>query len=335
MSAHDHHDETARRLTSALNQEAETVTTDPTALQRIQRRTSAEGAPSRQRWFLAAIGAAAATAAVIAAVVVIGDQGSQNPSTPAADDPSPTKAVQSPAEQVTVPVTYVGKPAADRAARLYTEQHQVTLHGTAKEAAAEAFLSSLPADADYTNGWPSGLHAAEISSPGGVTTVALEGPLDASLTPDPELGTDGGELAVQALFRTAGLAPGGSGTLTYNGDPVSTVLGVDLPVTGAPDVDVQALVSIDNIDEGQTVSSPVTVTVSGNTFEGTVNWLLLDANGAKLHIGYAMVGSYGEWAQVHIELGDLEPGTYTFKAFEQSAEDGSEINVDDKTFTVE
>ncbi|MBA2772839.1 MAG: hypothetical protein H0U36_02175, partial [Nocardioidaceae bacterium] len=103
MSTHDHHD-TAQRLTSALNQEAETVSTDPTALQRIQRRASADGASSRQRWLLAAFGTAAATAAVIAAVVVIGDQGSPNPSTPAADDPSPTKAVQSPVEQVTVPV---------------------------------------------------------------------------------------------------------------------------------------------------------------------------------------------------------------------------------------
>ncbi|MEJ7689184.1 MAG: Gmad2 immunoglobulin-like domain-containing protein [Nocardioidaceae bacterium] len=166
-------------------------------------------------------------------------------------------------------------------------------------------------------------------------SVELEGPADADFSPRPDLGARGGELAVQALFRTAGLTPGGSGTLTYNGDPVSTILGVDLPVTGAPDVDVRALVSIDNIDEGQTVSSPVTVTVSGNTFEANVNWLLLDANGANLHNGYAMVGSYGEWAQADIELGALAAGTYTFKAFEQSAKDGSEINVDDKTFTVE
>nr|MBA2773198.1 Gmad2 immunoglobulin-like domain-containing protein [Nocardioidaceae bacterium] len=124
-------------------------------------------------------------------------------------------------------------------------------------------------------------------------------------------------------------------TLFYNDDPVSTIFGVDLPVIGAPDVDVRAMVSIDNVEEGQTVSSPVTVKVSGNTFEANLAWLLLDANGAKLDNGYTTVASFGEWAQADVGLGALEPGTYTFKALEYSAENGEPINVDDKTFTVD
>jgi hypothetical protein len=43
----------------------------------------------------------------------------------------------------------------------------------------------------------------------------------------------------------------------------------------------------------------------------------------------------GMWTQTPVELGTLDAGTYTFKAFERSAEDGHVINLDDKTFTVE
>ncbi len=332
MSTHDHHDETARRLTSALHQEAETVSTDPTALQRIQRRTSAEGASSRQRWFLAAIGAATATAAVIAAVVVIGDQGSPRPSTPAASDPPPTKSSQLPVEQVTVPVVYLGL---GHTKALYTEQHTLTTDKPPVIAALDMFLANQALDPDYMSGWPPGIQAVGVGESHNEVSIELEGPRNAVFAPRADLGPRGGELAVQALFRTAGLNPRGTGTLAYNGEPVSTILGVDLPVTGEQDVDVRAMVSIDNIEEGQTVSSPVTVKVSGNTFEANVNWLLTDADGAKRDNGYATVGSYGEWAQADVDLGALEPGTYTFKAFEPSAMDGSEINVDDKTFTVE
>ena len=42
----------------------------------------------------------------------------------------------------------------------------------------------------------------------------------------------------------------------------------------------------------------------------------------------------GTWTQAQIELGALEPGTYTIRALEYSAENGSPTNVDDKTITV-
>lgn len=330
MSTHDQHDETARQLTSALNQEADTVSTDPTALQRIQRRTSAEGAANRQRWFLGALAAATATAAVIAAVVVIGDQGSPDPSTPAASDPPPTQSSQATAKEVTVPVVYLGLDAK----ALYTEHHTVVTDKPPVIAALDEFLANQPLDPDYTSGWPSGLDAVGVMQSNHTVSVELEGPPDTAFAPRPDLGDRGGELAVEALFRTAGLTPGGRGTLVYNGDQVRTVLGVDLPAAGHPDADVRAYVSIDNIAEGQTVSSPVTVKVSGNVFEGTVNWQLLGADGRKIDDGFVTT-SMGLWTQTDVELGDLEPGGYTFTALEYSAADGKPINVDDKAFTVE
>jgi hypothetical protein len=43
----------------------------------------------------------------------------------------------------------------------------------------------------------------------------------------------------------------------------------------------------------------------------------------------------GSWTTATVDLGQLDPGAYTFKAYEISAADGDEINVDTKTFTVD
>ena len=72
----------------------------------------------------------------------------------------------------------------------------------------------------------------------------------------------------------------------------------------------------------------------GNVFEGTVNWQLLDDTGAKVDDGFVTT-SMGMWTQADIELGDLDPGTYTLRCLEYSPADGKPGNVDDKTFTVE
>jgi len=111
------------------------------------------------------------------------------------------------------------------------------------------------------------------------------------------------------------------------------VLGI-MSYTVAPDEDIRSYISIDNIVDGQTVSSPVQVLVSGNTFEGNVTWQLFDSTQTIVKKGYVTT-SQGMWTQAPIELGDLDPGTYELQALETSAEDGSTVvNVDDKTFTV-
>jgi hypothetical protein len=77
----------------------------------------------------------------------------------------------------------------------------------------------------------------------------------------------------------------------------------------------------------------VHVTVVGNAFEGTVNWELYDGAGAKIDEGFVTT-AFMEWRSAQINLGPLQPGTYTLKAFEISMEDGQHIMTDDKTFTV-
>lgn len=311
----------------------------------------------RPSWMLGALGAAAATAAVITAVVVIGDQGAGPSRTPAAgpgttagqtdttteptiDSPTATtepSATNAPAgERLTI--YYVGPTPRDRDAspRLYAEPHTVPSSGDSPAVgtvraflAVHEFLTSAPLDPDYSSGWPAGVSVTGISQVGGTTTVDLAG--DANV--ERSAGASGAEdeMAVQALVATAGVE--GPVEFTYNDEPVSAILGVDVPVTVKADEEVRALISIDNLVEGQKVSNPVTVKVSGNVFEGQINWELLDAKGTKVDDGLALT-SMGVWTQDEIKLGNLEPGTYTIRCLEYSPEDGSPGNVDDKTFTV-
>ncbi|HEY7042692.1 MAG TPA: Gmad2 immunoglobulin-like domain-containing protein [Nocardioidaceae bacterium] len=322
-------DPAAELLTQALREEADTIDTDPVALQSIRQRVSAT--KSRRPWVYAGIGAAAATAAVIAGISVVAnhsDQGSKGPEP--AVTPSPTTVTQVQPVQRAVQVYYVGS----STHRLYVETREVTLHGSAAASAVEAFLSSLPADPDYVNGWPSGVHAVDVASTDAETTITLKGPSDVRFEADPALGPDGGRLALDALLRTAGVPPGAKASFVYNETKLDSLFGVDLPVTVESDDQSRALISIDNIVDGQTVSNPVSVEVSGNTFEGTVNWQLLDDGGAKLDQGFVTT-SMGQWAQATIDLGTLDPGTYTIRCLEYSPENGKPGNIDDKTFTVD
>lgn len=331
-------DETAELLKRTLAAEAADVDTDPTALQRIQRRTARGGAgagssaPTSQRWVLGAFGAAAATAAVITAVVVIGDQPDQGSPGPAATPT--TSVVQREPVTLFVAVTYVGPSEDDF--RLFSESHGVEAAGDPAFAAVHEFLTGQPADPDYFTGWPEGLDVSGIDNSDGSIQVDLTGPAGGLAEPgSASLGQQERAVAVQALLRTAGGRVGNMATLTYNGDIVETALGVDFPAKVAADEQIRAFIAINGILDGQPLDNPVTVQVSGNVFEANLSWILSDDNGAKLDEGFVMVGSYGEWAQADIKLGTLNPGTYTIQALEYSAKDGSPTYVDDKTFTVD
>ncbi|MDQ3307845.1 MAG: GerMN domain-containing protein, partial [Actinomycetota bacterium] len=220
---------------------------------------------------------------------------------------------------------------------LYSEPHAMTVFdGKRAEAAVTEFLSFGSLDPDYARGWPDGLRLDSITTEGDSTTISLRGRID--LTDANGLDRRAAEVAIQAMIRTAQVETGAV-SFVYNGEPVTTLLGVDVsdPVTREPDQGVdftplRAPLSIDSLVEGWSVSSPVTVTVSGNVFEGNVNWELA-REGRVLDDGFVTT-AFTEWRQAKVRLGALEPGTYTFTAIEISMEDGSRMNVDDKTFTV-
>jgi hypothetical protein len=332
-------------LTRALHEEAAMVHTDPSALHEIQGRTRRPGS-SRRSWVYAGIGAAAATAAVIAGVTIAGDRSEHQGAGPAnhgsngAVQQAMHDGVYDPtaADALQVTMAYFDLDQFDGYGipRLYSEPHTIGAHTDSDErAAVHEFLTSRPIDPDYTSGWPEGVDVDTVTFAGDVMHVALTGTADLGTTPVSGPCPARAKSAVQALIQSSGTdAPT---QFTYNGDPVDTLFGcVDVAggVSSLPEDRVRALLSIDNLVDGQTVSSPVTVTVSGNVFEGTINWQLLDDSGAKLDEG-VVTTSMGTWTQAPIDLGNLDPGTYTIRCLELSPKDGKPGNIDDKTFTVE
>ena len=310
-------DRTARLVSRALHEQAAEVEPSAGALAQIRRRTATGSSPGqespRPSWLPAALGAGLATAAVMTAVVLVGDHDG-GAAAPAVSPP--------PVRSLTV---YYGGP------RLFSETHAVTSTSPSDAVAAvHELLTSVPLDPDYSSGWPAGVDVEDVSADGGTAVIALAG--DADLTSPGDLTPGQARTAIQALLATADVP---AASFTDNGRPLTTLLGVDVsaPVARLPESDVRAFVSIEGLTEGQTVSSPVTVTVSGNTFEGTVNWRLLDASGARLDEGFVTT-AMGEWRQADIRLGDLVPGSYTVEALEYSPADGEVASIDTKDFTV-
>jgi hypothetical protein len=327
-------------LSRALHDEAEKVQTDPAALQKIQQRTG-DGGHGRS-WLYAGIGAAAATAAIIAGAAVMSDNtdpssgpvpATQNAPTGQAPTPdSSTPTSDTPTAVVEVEPTsliYVGM----ATPRLFAEVHPVPLDDNL--AVMNTWLQSTPDDPDYTTGWPAGMQVDTIQELEHGARLELSGPADANVADDPGLGESGGKLAITAMLFNGNFQTGeGISEATYNGEPLSTLLGVSLPFVLPADDDVRAFIVITSPAEGEQVSSPVDVDILGNVFEGNVNWQLLDDSGAKIDDGYVTT-SMGDWTPATIHLGDLDPGTYTIRCLEYSPQNGKPGNVDDKTFTVE
>ncbi|MBA3265822.1 MAG: hypothetical protein H0T14_05530 [Nocardioidaceae bacterium] len=248
-----------------------------------------------------------------------------------------------------VTMYYAGRSAAfsEKGPRLYAEPH--TLPAAPDDpalAAAREWWTSLPIDPDLMPvmmGSPD-LEVVDVSQSEQSTTIAIEGPEGPTagdqslLSGDHLVGSPAQQHALilsyyQALLRTAGVED--EARFTYNGEPVDESNGVRLdPLRVMPDEEVRAWIDIVTPVEGQTVSNPVTVTVSGNVFEGNVNWQLFDQAGAKVDEGFVTT-AFTVWRQADIELGTLEPGTYRIRCLEYSMEDGSPMNIVDKTFTVE
>lgn len=337
MNTHEH-DQTEQRLTQALHDEAADVHPSPGALQTIQRRTSKDRVPSRHRWLWVAGTASLATAAVVTGIVLVGGSDDGTTGAPVVDQPSEGSLTA--AFDVWFYGDQPGNPEGPGPrdpsvfAPLYAERHVVEpTAGSLAEQAVRTFLTAGHFDPDYASGWPSGVEVEKVSTGGGAT-IALTGTADLETRGDLTAGE--AHSAIQALLRTAGAA--GEASFTYNGEPLDQLFGMPTPIEVLPYGDGQldslrAPITVD-LSERQQVDNPVRIPVTGNVFEGTVNWELLDDTGSALDDGFVTAGST-EWEQVDIDLGTLEPGTYTIRAFEVSVADGDEIYTDTKNFRVE
>ncbi|HEU4676558.1 MAG TPA: GerMN domain-containing protein [Motilibacteraceae bacterium] len=340
----------------ALHEEAASVEPAGDGLARIREGVlddgSGDGTGSGRRRMLLAV--AAAGVAVLAGVGVAlaagrGDDSTvatpptptSAPTTTASTAPSPSPSASasptgggagSPTASAggALPVYYVADVAGQT--RLYREFHAPpSAPGDAGRAALEEMLHAQPVDPDYTSLWPRSTSIVSYEVSDGTATVDLSS--DAlSVSAGPEQTTASVQQLVYTLtaadpaVKRVRLLVGGQQVKTLWGHPVG-----DQPLERAPALDVQGLIWIIDPAQGTTSGSPVTVRVYGTAFEGNV--VLKVFRGASEVESTFVTAAMGSFAEASTEI-DLAPGTYSLRAYDENAKDGTLTERDSKDFTV-
>jgi hypothetical protein len=337
----DPDDRMAARLRDALSSEAAMVTPSDDGLQQIRDGIDAR---TQRPWWKHPATPALAAALVLGvmaggiAVFAGGDNKDDNvvatqPSTSTtasqtgAPEPSDSPATGTPTPIAVEGDVYVYYVMDDgQSPRLYREQRPNP--GTDPVMAAlTTMLTEPPMDPDYSSLWPNGTRLLDESVSGDTATV--------DVSKFPALGAEAETLAVQELVYTvtANDTSVKKVRLLVNGKaPQSGHDDWSKPVARAPMMDVQGWIWLLAPTEGATTTSPVAIKGYGTAFEATISWEVTK-DGAKVAEGTTQGGSNGEFGEFSDTV-DLDPGTYEIRAFESSAEDGSAIHVDTKTFTV-
>ena len=219
--------------------------------------------------------------------------------------------------------------------RLFSEWQDV---GESGVSSPEQIIGALvqgdiqPQDPDYTNLWDSSHSLRGIEVVDGVATIDLDlGTLN--------VGAEAEQRAIDQLVWTlTGIDQSINQVLILvEGAPVESLAGhVDATggFTRGDGLDVLSPLQIVSPHQGAEVTLPVTITGEACTFEANVVWGLYK-EGVLLEEGFTTAESAcpdrSAWS---VELGDLEPGTYTFSAQEFSAEDGALRAEDSKSFYI-
>jgi len=222
--------------------------------------------------------------------------------------------------------------------RLYKEVQPVSV--TENELGDDKGLNALtmlingqlpPYDGNYQTLWKSGSKINSLTRDDAVATVDLSlGRLN--------VGAESEQRAIDQIVWTLTENDPSitSVKFTVDGLAVESLAGhvdASVPFTRQPDYEVFATVWIDLLDKTD-LESPVTITGTACTFEANVAWELLQ-NNEVINSGSTIAGEAcpvrSPWK---VELGALAAGDYVFRAFENSAKDGSLINEDTKSFTI-
>lgn len=272
----------------------------------------------------------------VVALLLSGCAGSGESTSPSAA-PSQS-AIESEAPEVIEDYTFffVGETA--NGFRLYKEVQPVSV--TENELGDDKGLNALtmlvngqlpPYDGNYVTLWKSGSKVNSLTRSGDVATVDLTlGRLNV-----------GGESEQRAIDQIVWTVTENDPTIksvmfTVDGQPVESLTGhVDatVPFTRQPDYEVFATVWIDLLDKSD-LSIPTTISGTACTFEANVAWELMQGE-SVVQSGSTIAGEAcpvrSAWK---VDLGALTAGDYVFRAFENSAKDGSLINEDTKSFTI-
>lgn len=338
---------TEARLRRVLHQEAEMIQPTGDGLSRIRERTG--GSP----WWRPAV-AGIGVAAVVGAGVGVGlaiTRGTDDDATTTTAQPAasatptassavvpagPSASTPTAANGMAVPLYWLGGSGpAGSGPRLYREFRRVTAPSTASsaaETALRAVLGTAPTDPDYRTAWPHGTTVRTVGRSGDTEAVDLTGAAR-SKPAQPAL-------AVQQLVYTVTAAdPTITGLrILIDGTPLSTVWGAGSPgavaVQRAAQLDVLAPVWLTSPAEATTSGSPLRLDGQATVFEATVSWEVLNASGQQTAKGFATASEGAPGRGTWSASVDLPAGTYTVRAFESSAKDGSILWPDTKTVTI-
>ena len=339
-----HEDVLETRLRRALNTEATMVNPTGDGLGRIRSGIAEQGHVVWWRRPAVALVAAAMVGLAVGGVavalgqnddpgnVVAGPTDEPQTSSRTTDAPSPTGSPTdsggtgpAPASTVNVPVYYVHDDGMEL--RLYREFHKVEAlpEGKLATAVAEMF-GDRAIDPDYSSSWPADTEVLSVTRSGDTATV--------DLTDFPSVGSDAETKAVQQLVYTVTAADNAvkKVRLLVDGEtPQSGHSDWSDPVARAPMLDVQGLVWLLAPTQDGTVGSPVKVTVFGTAYEGNV---IIKAFRGDAEVDTTFVTTaMGEFREASTTF-DLDPGTYTVRAYDGNGMNGELTERDSKEFTV-
>ena len=189
-----------------------------------------------------------------------------------------------------------------------------------------------PLDPDYLNLWDSSHQLVSLSISGNQATVNLDlGVLN--------VGAEAEARAIdQIVWTLTGISPEiQSVTILVDGEPVESLAGhVDatMPFARGEGLEVLSPVQISSPVEGQILSNPVVIQGQACTFEANVVWELLRDDAVVDSSFTSAESACPERSGWSVELDELGAGAYVFRAWEESAEDGSLQALDSRSFTV-
>jgi hypothetical protein len=328
-------------LRAALRAESERITPDP-ALHRILERAHADDQPDkarrRRRW-LSAVAGAVATAGIAAAAIVIfepGDDGTR----PSVNQPTVTQGrTLRTGEQVDLAVWFQ-----NQNDQLVSGEFTITPSGNVGVDAVQQLLQERPDN--LGNPW-AGLadepqpiaKVNDVIHSGGVVTVDFDRTLSASASVEgPNSPTS--ILAIQQLVLTvqSALRTDDPVLITTEGEPAPAAFEVPLSGTVQADWSLVSGIRPTSPTQGETVTSPVTITGESSTSEGNVLWQI-SRDDRVVKKGYTTGGGFDGYQPYTIKTA-LEPGDYTVQLWEPSVASGKEAWTDEMSvvyvdFTVE
>lgn len=296
-------------------------------LDAIRAATAPAGRRTRRGWWAA--GAAALVAASVVTAVALDTGGVPRTTDPDPAGPASTSGTTATDGDVTgrpVDVYFVGDTAAGP--RLYREVRSDIDPDSRVVLGIGAALGGDALDPDYRSAWPEGVVLRQWSSgPDGIM-VSLEGaPVDRPA----DMSEEDARLALEQLVRTA-QAVGGRGKVPVDvqieRQVTDTVLGVPTtaPLTGAPDLDVLAPVSLSEPFEGQVVDNDAThLTISGrgvtsNDLRITVDRVSGTNNAGDSTLVGVLRPDHLTPFETGFSLADAEPGEYEVVAAVRSSD---------------